>query len=481
MFFVRLMKFKEFTTPRFIIIVVFLCLLKIFFCSFLYEHDSSDSLVLSSSKFKFTNQFFYCGDDNEVVNTVVYLKKTGKILTDSPFHSFIKPRLRNAEPYLSAFRPKAIVYLQLFTISLYEKYTGNNIDTPNSEYMYDYLNYYGILLYFITILFFGLSVYFFYQTLLLYEIEKIICQYGTFAYILIPSIFIFVGHMDSWENIALSCEIIFFYFILSEWKYGNLKKKLWYHLAPFLVLISLFRPHLLMTFSALCGFIILCFLFKKYFKKISFLRWANIQTAVLSLMLLIIAHIPILIQNKNYFGSYFISTQSKFEFFQGHNPFAKSSWNPNLYTSHTAYFDSVFRAKNIVSLNEFEEANLYSEMATDWIKKHPLQEFLLDAKKIAGYFIPYNHNNNKFNIYTLLLECAFFAFSLVYFIKNIKRKFNDFILDSLLLIPVIMSILLTVLFFVGYRWRYYAEPFFLIMGLVLINNYIKSLLNKKFI
>jgi hypothetical protein len=278
--------------------------------------------------------------------------------------------------------------------------------------------------------------------------------------------------LDTFENVALYCQIIFIYFIVKEWlatKKGNLNL-----LAPILVLSCLFRPHLLLTYLLLIISVFVAFIYYRFNSQCIKKYFYNIKTSAIAFCLLIISIIPIFIQNHQYFGHYFLSTQANFEFFQGHNPFARSSWNPNIYIQNRPFFDSVIESKHIVQIDEFQESKLYSEIGWNWIKNNPKKVIQLECKKAAAYFIPYNHNNRTINSYTVVLEISFFLFIFLWGLGFVNKKYVviDKFVSYLILVPVVMTILLTIMFFVGYRWRFYAEPFMLIMLLVLIDGFL---------
>jgi hypothetical protein len=197
----------------------------------------------------------------------------------------------------------------------------------------------------------------------------------------------------------------------------------------------------------------------------------SFRLALVSLIILIAAHVPILMQNHGYFGKYTLSTQSKYEFFQGHNPFARGSWYPAVYTNNRSFFDSVLKAQNITHLNELEEGEFYEKIGKDWMMANPMGEVELTTQKIAGYFLPFNFLNARVNVFTLFMHLSFFAFVVWYVVRLIKKRFADWHIYFMVSLPAFTSLLLTDLFFTGERWRFYADPFFWIMGLILIQVY----------
>jgi hypothetical protein len=463
---------KAFSFRSFFILTVLLVVLKsvIGFVQFSYNNDDTINYAASHFKSDFSKQ--YSGDEGEVIRSALYYRKTGQIMTDSPFHSFAKPRLRPAGIYLTAFRPKAFIYIHVWGIGLYEKWTHDEVRVDHFD---RYLHYYALIFCILKTLLFILSVFFFYRSLQLLLLHKSLVYAGTLLYILIPSIFIYIGWLDCWENPSLSLLMIYFYYFLRSFQQaGGLGFIPAFVIAALALLSVWVRPHLLLIYLAL-SFLLVCFYISNARKNHSSIRFSALRLPLFTILLIIAGHIPILLQNKQYFGTAFLSTQSQFEFFQGHNPFARSSWNPNLYTQNKAYFDSVINSRQLGdNVSEYEEGKLYLDLAKDWSIHHPAKEVALTVKKVAGYFLPYNFLNHKFNVYTLVLGLSFFAFSfkLLKDIWKAKGKRNQIQTGMLVYAPALMTIVLTVLFFVGERWRYYAEPFFLVMLLLLIDNYI---------
>jgi hypothetical protein len=430
---------------------------------FSYDND----VLKYTCKFKSDFGKQYSGDEFETVRSALYYNIYGKVYTDSPLHSFIKPRLRPIGLYLTAFRAKANIMLHSVGLRWAEGRVGHKFEKV-SDIPSWYLHSYGLLLFFLKTSLFPVSVYFFYKILGLVGLDIILQRIGTIGYVLIPSVFLFIGWFDIWENVALYCFIIVFYFLLAELL--SYETTGWRFLVVPLVgtVSALFRPHLLIFNGALYAFVIAYKLIVKRDRG----NDKSFRLPFISLVVLIAAHIPILVQNHSYFGKYTLSTQSKYEFFQGHNPFARGSWYPAIYTNNSAYFDSILKAEHITQLNELEEGEFYEAIGKNWMKNEPLGELELTARKVAGYFLPYNFINARVNLFTLFMHLSFFGFVGWYCVRLVKRKFANWHVYFMVLLPTLTSLLLTDLFFTGERWRFYADPFFWIMGLILIQVYL---------
>ncbi|WP_344824071.1 hypothetical protein [Rurimicrobium arvi] len=459
----------------FVVLMVVLVAVKIFLCSFLYAYNDNDQLLYTSGKLKFSNGFYQGGDDFEVFNSAAYYRATDTIMVLDPVHSFYKPSPRAHRPYASAFRPKAFVLMHLYGTQLFHSITGKDAGTVDSPNMHAYFNFYGCILYFLAIAAYIISLFAFYALLQFLFGNELWARAGLILYAIIPSHLLFIGLFDSWENISFYVQVIFFSHLYLA-VFAKKSYSTWGALGVALcVLVAFCRPHLLMTFGALLALVVLYALFAKDKSA----RSSSLRIVVFSVLLLTCGLAFTFWQNNKWFGKPFLSTQSSFEFFQGHNEYARSSWNSHIYEQHKAYFDSAIYGNRspeqiaAMNLNEYQEASLYKQYADQWMKHHVTQELLLTTKKVAGYFIPYNHLNNRVNLVTVLLEagfglfCLLVAAALLRFRKNREQLWQYVFIMA----PVLFTIVLTIMFFVGYRWRYYAEPFMLIGGMLAVKHY----------
>jgi hypothetical protein len=164
------------------------------------------------------------------------------------------------------------------------------------------------------------------------------------------------------------------------------------------------------------------------------------------------------------FGEYILSTQSGFELLQGHNPYARGSWTGNWADSGSEIYKYVYsQIPNNDYLNEWDQSKARKRVAVNWIKENPLKEIKLSIRKLVIYFLPknleilrYSDLPNPINLLTHL----FFISMVLLKVYSRKVKLNELLLFS----PIAGSIILTIVFFVGYRWRYFAEPFMIIFA-----------------
>ena len=137
-------------------------------------------------------------------------------------------------------------------------------------------------------------------------------------------------------------------------------------------------------------------------------------------------------------------------------------------SSNQLYKYSHSQIKNINELNELEESKARKQLGIKWIKENPIGEIKLIFRKIAIYFLPNNfevlYGCNFLNPINLIVHVLFLCFILV---KLYNRTIT--INELLILSPIAASIILSIVFFVGYRWRYYAEPFMIIFAWQLIH------------
>lgn len=314
---------------------------------------------------------------------------------------------------------------------------------------------YVLSVYILSMILFGLSIYYFHKLCLKFIDNIRFALLATVTYSFYPSILFYIGTLFFYENFALSLLVITIYKLLSAIKDGF--KTLDYLVIPFAVTLScLFRPQTIVIYFVISFVFCLVVIFKK--------KYSTIPLVILSFILAFTFHIPIFLKNKKMFGEYVLSTQFGFELLQGHNPTAKGSWMGNWKDStNQLYQYSNTHIKNIKELNELEESKARKQLALKWIKDNPWEEIKLLVRKLAIYFLPRNYEvlngSDKLNPINLLTHIFFICFILIQVFKR-AITFNELLIFS----PIVASILLSVVFFVGYRWRLYAEPFMIIFA-----------------
>jgi hypothetical protein len=329
---------------------------------------------------------------------------------------------------------------------------------------------------------FAVSLYYFYLILGFFNVGAknrlaalaVWCFYPSFQY--------YVGSLFAYENIVLPLLVINVYFFL---KLLNNRKLSIPEIAFMVVSIDLsvlFRPHALFIYP-------LVFLTAGIL--IGFNRNRNagsVKTYALLLLTVLVTatalHIPILQKTHKQFGAYILSTQSGFELLQGHNPYARGSWLGTWQDPEGEFYKYVKAAvPQIDSLNQYEESNARKELALNFVKNNPVKEVELVLRKMAAYFLPMNYeflpSSQWYNPINLLVH-VLFLISVGVSVFNLKRITRN---EWFILAPVVASVGLTLIFFAGYRWRYYAEPFMIIFAAVTIGNLVYKLkqraVNKK--
>ena len=334
----------------------------------------------------------------------------------------------------------------------------------------------AIIFQIISTVLYAISLFYFFRLTGFFIFNEVIRYLALTLYGLFPSVVYYIGALFLYENIGLPILVIVVYQLIAGLKDGFSFKKI-ILISLGITLSSLFRAQILFVYLFVLAIYAVLAL-KKYLNCKT--KLLNEMTVILASILLIAAtHIPILFKNHSMFGSFILSTQPGFEFLQGHNPIARGSWY-HYWGEPTSEFYKWVRRElpNIDTLNEYEESMARGRLAMQWIKSHPLGEVKLILKKLAIYFLPQNYagglpGNRFYNPINLFVYFLFFA----YLMKRLVKIGKIPILreEALVLAPIIGSIILNLIFFVGYRWRYYAEPFMIILALSISR---KSLFNK---
>lgn len=332
-----------------------------------------------------------------------------------------------------------------FNVWVYQKMIEYNIDKQ----------YYIIFFQCLVLIVFVISLPYFYKILLLFSVPNNIALFSTTIYGFYPSSLYYLGSLFLYENLMTPIMIIVFYVLLNTFK-ENMTSTL-FRLVPFIVTIScLFRPQLLFIYFLI--FAVFSFFLLTHWRH---QRYNKQKLLILSAtaLCIIFTHLPILIKNYNLFGSYILSTQVGYELMQGHNDLARGSWYGGWSDAANPYYAySKKHIKNLDNLNEYEESEARKAFALEWIKNNPLKEAELILRKTAIFFLPRNYEGG-FHPINLFVHTAFL---ISLFLMTFYRKI-DFNALSLLL-PIAAVYILCQIFFVGYRWRAYIEPFFILFA-----------------
>jgi hypothetical protein len=187
------------------------------------------------------------------------------------------------------------------------------------------------------------------------------------------------------------------------------------------------------------------------------------------LLALTAAHVPILLKNHRIFGAYVLSNQAGFELLQGHNSVTQGRFMFN-WDERQGPFDQFVRRHipQLDSLNQYQESQARARLARRWVATHPAGELRLWVRKTALFFSPENFiadaPRTSWNPFTALTILACGAALLLTVLRYRGLRFRP--ADGLLLTPLVGAWLLSLVFFVGFRWRFFAEPALLLFPLI---------------
>ena len=332
-----------------------------------------------------------------------------------------------------------------FTVMIYKSIIEYKIEKES----------YISFVYIVSILIFALSILFFYKIILISGgMSEKLALAATVVYSIYPSSLIYIGNHFFYENIVLSLLIITFYYLFNTIK--NSESSNYVYLIPIIVSIScLLRMQMILIYFVIFTVFFIYSLHNRN-RIESFKRFVGIS--ILTAVMLISVNVPFLQKNHTMFGSYILATQSGMALMIGHNNLARGSWDGTRDYSKNLL-------PNIEQLNEYEKNVAMKEHAINWIKQNPLKELKLIARKIAIFMLPKNHESG-YNIINIVVH-SLFIISLA--LALIKKQLNS--TTFLFLSPIVGALLLSLIFFVGFRWRYYAEPFFILFLFYQLNIY----------
>jgi hypothetical protein len=333
-----------------------------------------------------------------------------------------------------------------FTVFVYQFLIQHNVPLKN----------YVLFIWILTIVCFLVSIFSFYNlTHCFFDTIPFYRNISVTLYAFYPSVLIYIGSLFFYENMVLSLLIILMSRVLLFDK--KTPRLIDFILAiPLISFCCLLRPQVLPIFSLLLLIVSIRAIIKRNYTIVLF--------TIQSIIIVSLCFIPTLKKNKSMFGTMMLSTQGGFELLQGHNPTARGSWMGKWSERGNKLYEySRAHINNLDRLNEYEESIQRKKLAIKWIMENPLGELKLIFRKLAIYFYPTNYEEivtfNWINPITLFVHLSF-----VFFITQIVFRFNLSYEQFLISLPIFVSIALSVLFFVGYRWRYYAEPFMVLFA-----------------
>ncbi|TGD78577.1 hypothetical protein [Hymenobacter wooponensis] len=287
---------------------------------------------------------------------------------------------------------------------------------------------------------------------------------GAGLWALSPGVVYYVGGFWWFENIALPLLIVVVYKLLRLYDGRRLHWPDALLIIAAVVLSCLLRGYLLAVYGVLFAIFLRLMMGRRAPERS--VAWGLSCAVLLALGL---AHWPILLKNHRQFGAWTLSNQAGFELLQGHNSVTKGrfmfSWD-----DRGKPFDQYVRAHvpELDSLNQYQESQARARLARQWVAEHPSEEAQLLLRKTALFFSPENFiadaHRTPWSPFTAAVHLAFFlALGLtVFHYRGLRFESRD----ALLLTPLVVVWLLSLLFFVGFRWRFFAEPALLLFPLI---------------
>lgn len=288
---------------------------------------------------------------------------------------------------------------------------------------------------------------------------------GALLWALYPSVVYYIGAYGWYENIALPLLILVVYKLLRLYGGRRLTAPDAFLLAGSITLSCLLRGYLL----AVYGVLLLVWMGLMVGRA----AWRPaVQVGILTFALVVGGYLPVLLKNHAMFGAYIISTQAGFELLQGHNNQTQGSFMYS-WSNRGEPFDTYVRAHipHLDSLNQYQESRARGRLAMQWIAAHPAAEARLWARKTALFFSAENFSADNpdmpWNFFTALAHIAFFSSVLLTVARYRALSFRR---DDLLLFAPLLTIwLMSLVFFVGFRWRYFADPIILLFPCLVLH------------
>ncbi|AYA38052.1 hypothetical protein D3Y59_13995 [Hymenobacter oligotrophus] len=289
---------------------------------------------------------------------------------------------------------------------------------------------------------------------------------GGGALALYPSVLWYVGAWFWYENLCLPALVWVTHQLLRLQAGRPLPAAKALLLALVVVVSCLLRGYLL----ALYGLMFAWVLWRGYRAGPALLRrvW---RPALLTLVLTVGLHLPILVKNQRLFGAYILSTQAGFELLQGHNSATEGKFMFNWDEADKPFGRWVQQSiPNLLALDQYQESQARARLARQWVAAHPAHELRLLGRKLLVFFSPENFVADAYrtaaNPITAAVHLGFLLSLLLTAVGWRGLRFRA--ADVLLLTPFAVVLLLSLVFFVGYRWRLFAEPAFVLFPLITI-------------
>jgi hypothetical protein len=375
---------------------------------------------------------------------------------------------RDKQP--TAWRTSTPVFLHIAAQRLYLALFPDRIITLSAED--PYFRQYALVMQVLAVLLFWASLFAFYEISRMFLGNPKWAFYAVLLYGLTPSVLYYVGSSPSYENLTLPllvivtaayCRFLFAPAAPVSWRiiFGT---------ALLAAVATLVRPHTTLTFYAYGGFLLLYALIRKYRLGAAFSLRPVLTVVLFHWFFLLAVEIPVFYKNYQLFGEVILSNQAGFNFLLGHNDQARGSWLGD--SGVGSAWDRYIAAQipGIESMNEYQEAQARKQLAIQWIKDNPGKELVLAVRKAAMFFLPDNYLHpqeiNLAAIFTAVVHLLFALGGVLYLYNLYASGFAQAELrQALPYVSVLTALLFSILFFMDHRWRYYADPFMLLIAL----------------
>lgn len=350
-----------------------------------------------------------------------------------------------------------------FPVFLYEWLIQNNISKTT----------WAFIIHTLSIILFVISIYFFVRLARMF-MSDVTASIAGVVYSVYPSFVYYIGSLFLYENIVTPLLVIVMYWLCRSIRTFSGLKTFHFIVIPMIVSIScLLRGHMILVYGCLfTGFITVAI--KNFRVNPVKLTYKDLLLGLCTLIAAVFVHIPIWNKNNKMFGEYMLSTQVGYEFFQGHNPMARGSWNGQMLcdTASEVYKTAMNIIPGSEGMNEFQLGKAREDYALSWITHNPTKELALIIRKAMIYFFPSNYEviPNGINVITGFIHLGFLL-CIIFLITGILLYTNG---HSILLQPIIASVGMSLIFFAGYRWRMYAEPSMILLTFVFIDSFISK-------
>ncbi|WP_324673705.1 hypothetical protein [Hymenobacter sp. GOD-10R] len=313
-----------------------------------------------------------------------------------------------------------------------------------------------LLVFALTLATYMLGILYVQRTLAYYGVGPIGSWGGAGLWAVYPSVVYYIGAYFWYENLTVPLLILVVYKLLRLYSGRPLRLVDALIIVGSVTISCLLRGYLL----AIYGLLFAAWLFLSLQVKARSYR-AVWQLSLLTLVLVSVSHWPILQKNHQLFGAYVLSNQAGFELLQGHNSVTEGrfmyDWDePKAPLSQFVHAHQ----PNIDSLDQYQEGKARARLAGYWIRTHLGDEVQLWFRKTALFFSPENFISDAGpTAYHPVTAVVHLAFLLAIVLTSVHYSGLRFYRqDLLLLLPLVVVWLLSLVFFVGFRWRYFAEP-----------------------